>query len=395
MSSNQFDASASMLGYLYQVRFALLDSLRRLQGFGSFSVSLETLDDVAFETEGAPTELLQTKHHISRQASLSDASPDLWKSLRVWIEAKRQGRSSSDAVHYLVTTSVAPVGSAAAYLRPESRNVSAAVQRLDATVLTSSSDENAKAYKAYTDLDSVERHALLQQVVVADGAPTIQSVQDELQRVLSLAVAKEFVASFVTRLEGWWFQRVIGHLAGASEPIVSEQIDAELEHLRQQFRGDNLPIDADLLAYETIDETMFASHVFVEQLRLIDLTMKRILTSMRQYFRASEQRSRWLREGFLHMGELERYDQRLCEEWDIRFDIMSQELGELAAEAQMRTAARKLYEWAELEGAMFIRPACREPFVSRGSLQILSDQGDIGWHPHFLDRLKHLLERAS
>jgi hypothetical protein len=57
--SSQFDATASMLGYLFQVRLALLDSLGRLRAVGSFSVALETFDDVAFQAQGSPLELLQ------------------------------------------------------------------------------------------------------------------------------------------------------------------------------------------------------------------------------------------------------------------------------------------------------------------------------------------------
>jgi hypothetical protein len=41
-----FNAGASMLGYLYQVRVALLWAIRQSR-VGDFSVSLETLDDVA------------------------------------------------------------------------------------------------------------------------------------------------------------------------------------------------------------------------------------------------------------------------------------------------------------------------------------------------------------
>jgi hypothetical protein len=35
------------------------------------------LDDVVFEREGAPPELLQTKHHRQQAANLTDVSPDL------------------------------------------------------------------------------------------------------------------------------------------------------------------------------------------------------------------------------------------------------------------------------------------------------------------------------
>jgi hypothetical protein len=376
--TSQFDATASMLGYLYQVRLALLDSLRRLRRFGTFSVSIETLDDVAFQGPGSPIELLQTKHHIDRHANLSDASPDLWRSLRVWIDAQQHGRASADSVHYLVTTGEASAGSAASYLRLVGRNVAKAIERLDATAQTSRSADNAKAHQAYIAAAPQDRLSLVTRLVIADRAPDIVEVQAGLEAELALTVSRELVTAFVTRLEGWWFQRVIGHLTGSSAAILSEEIDAELERLRQQFKNDNLPIDPDLLAFEIIDETMFASHVFVEQLRLMDLTTKRILTAMRQYFRSSEQRSRWLREGFLHVGELDDYDRLLCEEWDTRFAIMIQEVGEAAAEQAMRGAARKLYEWAELESSLFIRPACTEPFVSRGSLHMLADDGRVG-----------------
>ena len=48
-----FNAGASMLGYLYQVRMALLWAIRHSR-FGDFSVNLETLDDVSFESHGDP-----------------------------------------------------------------------------------------------------------------------------------------------------------------------------------------------------------------------------------------------------------------------------------------------------------------------------------------------------
>src|SRR5216684_2393660 len=91
--SSQFSAADSALGYLYQVRIALLFSLRHAKET-DFLVSLETLDDVTFEsTTGDPQELLQTKHHQKTAANLTDASPDLWKSLRVWIEAWKTNAS--------------------------------------------------------------------------------------------------------------------------------------------------------------------------------------------------------------------------------------------------------------------------------------------------------------
>ena len=130
--SNPFDATASMLGYLYQVRLALVDSIRRSKYEGSFSVKLEKLDDVAFETEGAPTEISQIKHHITKKGDLTDASSDLWKTLRIWAGGIRTGKWPSDTLYYLITTASAKEGSIVSYLRSDdNRDPSKALDRLN------------------------------------------------------------------------------------------------------------------------------------------------------------------------------------------------------------------------------------------------------------------------
>ena len=65
--SGQFSAADSALGYLYQARVALVWSLQRLKENPDLVVALETLDDVVFESRGAPTELLQTNITLRRQ----------------------------------------------------------------------------------------------------------------------------------------------------------------------------------------------------------------------------------------------------------------------------------------------------------------------------------------
>src|SRR3972149_4778869 len=133
-SDNPFSAVDATLGYLYQVRSALLWALRRQKSDPDFLVSVETLDDVTFETAGGdPSDLLQTKHLRRRSASLTDASPDLWKTLRIWFEGHASGQIPPTANLSLVTPSPAPDGTAASRLRAMSRDLAAAQQALDAT----------------------------------------------------------------------------------------------------------------------------------------------------------------------------------------------------------------------------------------------------------------------
>ena len=107
-----FDASASALGYLYQCRYALLIALQALQHDDDLSlqISIEKLDDVAFfrvdESAIDATELIQFKHHVNKAGGLSDKSPDIWKTLRIWSELILTKKVALDhAVFLMVTTS--------------------------------------------------------------------------------------------------------------------------------------------------------------------------------------------------------------------------------------------------------------------------------------------------
>ena len=113
LDSNRFGAAGSALGYLAQVEYALLIALQRMDTEDSLKLSLETVDDITFEIEGRPQELWQTKHHVGRQGSLGDASPDLWKTLHNWIET-----SDECSACFLFTTASAQPGTAASLLGP-------------------------------------------------------------------------------------------------------------------------------------------------------------------------------------------------------------------------------------------------------------------------------------
>jgi hypothetical protein len=61
---SKHSAAPSMQGYLFQCRFALLEMLRRFPSNPLVSLTIETLDDVVFEKDGSPAEIIQLKHHI-------------------------------------------------------------------------------------------------------------------------------------------------------------------------------------------------------------------------------------------------------------------------------------------------------------------------------------------
>lgn len=393
-TTNQFAAVNPALGYLYQVRAALLWSLQKLRYDESFQVSVEVLDDVAFESDiGEASTFLQTKHHASRTAALTDSCSDLWKTLRVWIEGSASGQIPPTATLQLITTGVAPANSAASKLKLSERDVTSARDILDVIARTSTSTVNATAYQAYESLSAQQRLALLERVVVIDAAPTIADLDEELRTVIFWAVDRAHQTPFLDRLEGWWLRRVIGQLTAAPDTrIASVEIESEMSDLRDQFRQDSLPIDDNLLDFTLDDATAatYLNYCFVKQLDIIDAGKRRVAAAIRDFYRAYEQRFRWVREDLVVALDISRYERRLTEEWENVFNAVCDEVGEDATDVERKTAARSVLQWAE-RASISIRPGVTEPFLCRGSLHMIADDGRIGWHPDFRAMLNTVL----
>src|SRR5260221_7860116 len=109
MPDNPHGAAASALGYLFQCRYALLEGLRSVPDTPHLLISIEKFDDVAFEANGEPTDLIQTKHHIDKTGDLSDNSVDLWKTIAVWLSKLAEEIDAPFRMKFaLLTTADAP-----------------------------------------------------------------------------------------------------------------------------------------------------------------------------------------------------------------------------------------------------------------------------------------------
>lgn len=398
-SSSLFSAADPALGYIYQVRCALLWSLEKLKQTPDFLVSIETLDDVTFDSgAGTPIELLQTKHHIAKAANLTDASPDLWKTLRIWFDGTANATIPATCALLLVTTSTASADTAIHLLMSANRDVPQARAILDSVANSSTNKVNANAYKSYLSATESHREQLLQRVLIIDQSPSITELTDKLTSELHWAARREHLNPFLERLEGWWVHQAIRQMAESSDSrIGGVEIEQKISDLREQFKEDSLPIDDDLLDFE-LDQAAYASHqesLFVRQLDLARISKRRIANAIRDYLRAFEQRSRWLRLELVVDLELHRYEKRLQEEWDVTFLAMKDDIGENATDDVKEQAAKDIIKWVETR-YVHIRDGVTEPFVSRGSFHMLADEirdekPRVGWHPEFSERLEALL----
>lgn len=388
--SSRFGAAGSALGYLAQVDYALLAALERMDDEDDFALSLETLDDIVFhhaETHDA-TEKWQSKHTIESNRTLSDASTDLWKTLHNWIV------ELDDRNARLVLLAVANAGSAAARLRPgEGRDVAAALQALERTARESTSAGNADFYAAFLALEPSARKAFLERVDVIDGAASVVAMQPALERAVRKSVKLQRRAALVDRLRGWWHKRAIAHLDAVArhqtDRITSAELEEELLEIADSLRDENLPIDVLDMPQPSDEEVSESDRIFVEQLRLVSMSSERLRKCIYDHNRAFAQRSIWQRDRLLEIGELGRYDQELKEAWERFFLPVGED--DIADEAEVLRLARERFAELDRSDLAPIRRDVRQGFVARGSLHVIADRLEIGWHPDWLNHLRHRL----
>lgn len=380
---SKYDASGTALGYLYQCRYALLLALQALTDSPQIRVSIEKFDDIAFDEGDDPVSVIQTKHHLTKPGNLTNASVDLWKTLDIWMELLAHDPEAPFRTRFvIVTTGTAPDGHATALLRARDRNETLADEILLETIKESSNEENAARYARYGKLPEALRLALLKSVYVLDASPNVLNVLDEIARELHHAVPRHQVSILVERLEGWWFTTVIRSLCEGPRSIPVAAIETRLDELREGFQRDALPVDYADGTPPAVVIAELDGRPFVRQLRCISVGERRVEFAIRDFYRASEQRSKWARQELLVDGEIEHYERRLKEAWEPRHVTMVDSVPE-GADASIKAAAgEQVFRWAETEASFPLRTV-EERFLTHGSFHILANRKVIGWHPEF------------
>jgi hypothetical protein len=387
-NANKFGAAAAAAGYLYQVRLALAEALKFAYSESGIEVSVERFDDVAFESDGEPLTLLQTKHHIKSTGDLTDTSADLWKTIRIWSERAHADPSLPSRVRlHLVTTATAPHESVAALLRPVSdaseSDIDTAATKLAGVASTSKNKSLKPAFEAFLSLAPEMQRSLLRAVAVLDSAASLVDLEGVIESHLKMIAPRGKVGTAREQLEGWWWGRIVKALQDpASGSVAILEIEARLDDIRETMKRDALPVDMgdadpDDMALEALDELNF-----VKQLRMVRLGSQRIDYAKRDFYRASTQRSRWTRENLLFDGEVGRFEKILVEEWQPRFHAMCDKLGVAAKSENVRKAGQSLYQWVENEARFAFRNVSQR-FLSVGSYNMLANDGRVGWHRDF------------
>ncbi|OUO40596.1 hypothetical protein B5F82_04020 [Megamonas hypermegale] len=391
MSSHQ--ASEQMIGYLYQIHYAL--KLLLENDNPDYQISFEKFDDVAFDKDGQPIQLIQLKHHVKHQGNLTNSSTDLWRTLKVWIDFLSQKKELLNNTEFLIiTTAIAPENSAAWYLKKDNRNIDKAYQILNKICINSKSTTNENFYSAFLNADKSIQKRLLEHIYIIDGASNIVDVEKTLRKQIRYSCIPKYEDCIYERLLGWWYKKAIETLCSDNPIFVTQnQIRSFIVNISKEYSDENLPIDIFIDDKDLLENGLSeARKIFYAQLKLICLGDRSMKLALRDYYYAFKQRASWVRNDLLYVNELEKYEECLIDEWEHSFAEMEDNLNDikLITEKDKIKAGRNLLSNIRRKDIR-IRPKCQDPFIMRGSYHLLSNKLKVGWHINFFERLENLL----
>ena len=387
---NSHGASGPALGYLYQSQWPLIEIIRRSSERPDLELAIEMYDDVSWELDGTPLELLQLKHHLNSNRSLGDKDPDLWRTIASWMDI-HPADDADGPILTLVTTQRAAAGTACAALRAEERDVVEAKRLLETAASESTSESTVATRDRFIKMSEAQRSVFVGRMIVLDSASNIGDLDADLRKQLHLVLPRGHENVFVDRLWAWWYRVVISLLQDTSRKISALGVSEFISDLRDQFAPDNLPTLVDRDDFDLTTEDDYSNRNFVEQLRWISFTNTLLQKAIVDYYRAFTQSARWIEDHLVGFSELDEFEENLKDEWARAFEFMKLSLGEDAAPDRVADEGRTLFLLVTEQTRVRVRDRYSEGFFTRGKYHELADDGRVGWHRDFEGRLEELL----
>lgn len=388
---SDFSAKEPSLGYFYQIRYGLYLLLSSKQ-IEDAKLLIEALDDIEIRTN-EEINLLQTKYHLKRDTNLTDRSSDFWKTIRVWSEQIKSKQINVDETVFSLVTTESISNSSILLDIKNKNNIDAILEKLGKISEETTNKTNQKGYEAFKDLEPKEQETLITNIHIVDRSLDFNSIDILIKNELRLSVLTKQLEPLLERLEGWFFRNCILHLQNQKEYISFEEVQKQILYIIDSFKHDNLPIDFPDKIIPTKEELdTISTMTFYKQLNLIDLSPRLCETAISNYYRAFNQRSKWLKDDLLNPQEEIDYDKRLVDDWEQKFDLLLDETDDLEDD-EKKEEGKKFYKYYQIEQTpnIFIRDRFQANYLIRGSFHMLADKLKVGWHPGF----KSLIEKDT
>jgi len=393
-TTNSHSADAAALGFLYQAQYALLRLWK--DSSDDATVHLETLDDVVLESNGQVI-LEQLKHSLAvKPPAITLASVNVWKTLKAWIDVLPSLDLGRTKFHLVTVADISPASELEVLLTESDSRETLLIalrdeayrvrnERADAAskgVTPLPHAPRATACAAFLAINDDLQLDILKNARIMPGQSNIRQIEDELVKMLTSVRIKDR-AHVAARMVEWWNREIVHAHCGKRPKAIHRH---ELVDLHMDIVAE-VTSDAFVDYYATeIPPPAYQSHPMVaRQIELVGGSEAEVRRSVQNEWRAREARSRWSNESPMKKAAIARYDIRLKEEWsDRHVDMCAQCSGQPDEDIALK--GKELLSWSHFKAPMEIEsiaPTVTAPSYVRGSFQVLSIDGQVGWHPEY------------
>jgi len=396
-SESLHDATASALGFRYQERFALIELMETKDD--EAAIGVETLDDVHLKSQGIDL-LEQLKHSLSLNPTPLDIkSVNLWATLRIWAELLPS--TDLDITQFrLVTVASIATSSSLNCLCTEGSDrtkladeLVAEAQRVVDDVLAASKKGNPKPHakriagaEAFLNISESQRIGLLERVLIRPEAPAITDLEDLLATKLDTypnAQRKTLVA----KLYEWWDRQILLSLQGKRDRYIKRfELIGQLSETSAMLQTEAL---IESFSSKTPPAVFHTDEMLAKQCELVEAKPSMSKLARVSEWQARNQRTAWSNEAPSKHSKIVEYDEKLISEWSYLHDTAC-ENADPKEESSMIEEGYKILKWILEEAPQkvgSIENTVTSPFYVRGSYQVLSIEGRVGWHPEYRLRL--------
>jgi len=383
------DASAQASGYLYQVQCALLFLLRSEDE--DVKICIEKFDDVTFHKNSDIIHQLQLKYHSS-DGNITNSSIDFWRTLNVWIDAINKNPVLLETTKfYIITTNRIAAGSVIEKIKKNNKDETIYNElkniAINGTQSCSQNSQSYKFYSAFIQFKEEKAKNLIKSMVIIPEFYKPSEINAKILSAIKIFTTKTTERIVVERLMGWWYEKMVACLENPNPTFISfDELRRRISNILSDLKNDTLPIDVTEIEIRAIESESNVENI-VKQLQLINAQERKINIALQNYYKSYAQRSKWIKESLIYADELDRYDQKLTDEWGFQFSETTDNINDATSENDKIEAGKQLYKTL-MNKDLPIRPNLNDNTISRGSYNSLANELTIGWHPDFKEKMK-------
>ncbi len=392
-------AAAQALGYLYQFERAIFWLSKSEIDF----VSIETDDDVVSKLKsGQEISVIyeQDKSSISKTNPFANANINLWKTLAIWLSIQK--KYPDENARFVLATNKRVPTSSTVYKIHKANFVSnynpsnPVIESCYIELIQSGKKLKGTAKEIFDEISSdfseEEFKSLLSKIILSADEywPDRSKFKDEVRENLRVGSQVPFYSVY-DKIFGWLVNTVIDKWASGEEATLRSDllIDIKDIYIREVMDRPFIEQAVSLIPVFEYERESQQHKLFIKQMELIESEDDDIIDAIDHFLRATKERDRWAENGMIPCKlDIDQLEDSIKQNWRRHSKKHILESKSKPALTKADIGNLIYIDASETSGYSLAGYPVTQPYTILGSLHILSNNLDIGWHPDWKIELK-------